>query len=75
MISRVIHAEVNDQGILNLTVKGLSPGEVEVILRIPDSDSDRHSLTDVARIPLGGYQAGWLKPEHLRRESIYEEDA
>ena len=75
MKSRVIRARTDEKGVLNLTVQGLPPGEVEVILRPPGSDNDRHSLRDVDRLPLGGYQAGWLKPEQLRREAIYQEDA
>ncbi len=74
MASRVIHARTDEQGVLNLTVKGLPPGEVEIILRTPDSENDRHSPEDIDRLPLGGYKAGWLAPEQLRREAIYEED-
>ena len=75
MVSRVIHARTDEKGVLTLTVPDLPPGEVEVILRIPESADDRRATKDIDRLPLGGYRAGWLKPEQLRREAIYEEDA
>ena len=74
MASRVIHARADEQGVLSLTVKGLPPGVIEVILRIPDAENGRHPQEDIDRLPLGGYKAGWLAPEQLRREAIYEED-
>ena len=75
MVSRVIHAKTDEKGVLKITVPDLPPGEVEVILRIPESTDDRRISMDIGRLPLGGYKAGWLKPEQLRREAIYEEDA
>jgi hypothetical protein len=71
MASKLIHAQTDEQGVLNLTVKGLPPGEVDVILLT--SENKTTSKQDVQTLPLGGHNAGWMAPEQLRRESMYED--
>jgi hypothetical protein len=72
MASKLIHAQTDEQGILNLTVKGLPPGEVDVILLT--SENKTTSKQNAQTLPLGGHKAGWLAPEQLRRESMYEDE-
>jgi hypothetical protein len=71
MASKVIHTRTDEQGVLSLTVEGLPPGEIEVILNIPDAEIDRQTGKNVGQLPLGGYKAGWLEPEQLRRKILY----
>lgn len=59
---------------LHLVVSDLPPGEVEVVVLIPESEDMRRLLPTVDRLPLGGYRVGHLMPGQLRREAMYEEN-
>ncbi len=73
MKAKVIRTEVSKDGIIHLANHDLPPGRVNVIILYDDTKSPELSL-DAKDLPLGGYQAGWIAPEDLRREAIYEKD-
>ena len=73
MKAKVIRTEVSKDGIIHLADHDLPPGRVNVIILYDDTKSPELSL-DAKDLPLGGYQAGWIAPEDLRREAIYEKD-
>jgi hypothetical protein len=73
MKAKVIRTEISRDGIIHLADHDLPPGRVNVIILYDDTKSQELSL-DAKDLPLGGYQAGWIAPEDLRREAIYEED-
>jgi|LGVD01.1.fsa_nt_gb hypothetical protein len=73
MKAKVIRTEISRDGIIHLADHDLPPGRVNVIILYDDTKSPELSL-DAKDLPLGGYQAGWIAPEDLRREAIYEKD-
>ena len=73
MKAKVIRTEISRDGIIHLADHDLPPGRVNVIILYDDTKSPELSL-DAKDLPLGGYQAGWIAPEDLRRKAIYEED-
>jgi len=73
MKAKVIRTEISKDGIIHLADHDLPPGRVNVIILYDDTKSPELSL-DAKDLPLGGYQAGWIAPEDLRREAIYEKD-
>ena len=73
MKAKVIRTEISRDGIIHLADHDLPPGRVKVIILYDDTKSPELSL-DAKDLPLGGYQAGWIAPEDLRREAIYEKD-
>lgn len=75
MKAKVIHTEISKGGVIHVVAPDLPPGEVDLIVLLHNSDVSQPPRTsDVRQLPFGGYKAGWLVPERLRREAIYEED-
>lgn len=74
MRAKIIHTRADDRGVLHLVVPDLPPGEVEVVVLIPENEDKRRLLPGVDRLPLGGYRVGYLSPGQLRREAMYEEN-
>lgn len=75
MKAKVIHTEVSKDGIIHVVDHDLPPGEVDLIILLGNSDHPQSAhMLDAKHIPFGGYKAGWLDPEQLRREAIYEDE-
>ena len=73
MKAKVIRTEISRDGIIHVADHDLPPGRVSIIILYDDTKLRDLSL-DAKDLPLGGYQAGWIAPEDLRREAIYEKD-
>ena len=63
MKAKIIQTDIRKDGIIHIVDHELPHGQVNIIILYNDS-----------KLPLGGYQAGWISPEDLRREAIYEEN-
>ena len=74
MKAKVIRTKISKDGIIHVVDHELPPGQVNVIILYDDTKLPHASILDVKDLPLGGYQAGWISPEDLRREVIYEEN-
>ena len=74
MKAKVIHTEIRKDGIIHVVDHELPPGKVNIIILYNDSELLQPSISNVKNLPLGGYKAGWISPEDLRREAIYEEN-
>lgn len=74
MKAKVIHTEVTREGVIHVVAPDLPPGEVDIIILVRNlEETGPPRLPDLRNLPLGGYRAGWLSPEQLRREAIYED--
>lgn len=74
MKAKIIHTKISKDGIIHVVDHELPPGQVNVIVLYDDTKLPPPSISDIKDLPLGGYQAGWISPEDLRREAIYEKD-
>ena len=72
MKAKVIHTKVSKEGVIHVVDQDLPTGEVDLIVLINEFPQ-AHRVSDVKRIPLGGYKAGWLASDQLGREAIYED--
>jgi len=74
MKAKIIQTEIRKDGIIHIVDHELPHGQVNIIILYNDLELSQSSISDVKKLPLGGYQAGWISPEDLRREAIYEEN-
>ena len=74
MKAKIINTKISKDGIIHVVDHELPPGQVNVIVLYDDTKLPQPSISDVKDLPLGGYRAGWISPEDLRREAIYEEN-
>jgi len=75
MKAKVIHTKISKGGVIHVEDRDLPPGEVDLIVLLRNSEPiQRPFPSEGIPLPLGGYKAGWLSPEQLRRQAIYEED-
>ncbi len=74
MYAKVISTRVHQGGVIHVVAKELPPGEVDIVV-LPHHGQkllQRPSI-EVKKLPLGGYKVGWLSPQQLRREGLYED--
>ena len=74
MKAKIINTKISKDGIIHVVDPELPPGQVSVIVLYDNTILPQPSISDVKDLPLGGYRAGWISPEDLRREAIYEEN-
>lgn len=76
MYPKVIRTRVHKGGMIHIIDKELSPGEVDIVV-LPHHSKEQHHLIEAKKeakkLPIGGYKAGWLSPQQLRRESLYRD--
>lgn len=74
MYPKVIRTRVAEGGVIHVVDKELPPGEVDIVV-VPHHGKKlpQHRSIEVNRLPIGGYKAGWLSPQQLRRKALYED--
>lgn len=72
MYAKIIKTRIETGGVIYLVDRELSAGDAEIIVLTHETDVKR-SLPDLKKLPIGGYKAGWLTPQQLRREALCED--
>lgn len=70
--AKVFRVKVEEGGVIQLVDPELPPGEIDLIVLLPDSKFPK--CVDSKELPLGGHNSGGISPEYLRRKVIYESE-
>lgn len=70
---KIIETKVDKGGVIHVVDPDLQPGDVDIIIMPHTSEPSHSKTTDIKKLPIGGYKAGWFSPKQLRREALYED--
>lgn len=73
MKAKVIQTQVGAGGLIHVEDRELPRGPAQLVILYAEEEAGPAG-NDGSRLPLGGYNAGWIEPRSLRREALYEED-
>jgi len=73
MKAKIIHTEITTGGVIHVVDQELPPGSADIIILFPEAKPFAAHPT-AKQLPLGGYKAGWIPAEKLRREAMYDDE-
>ena len=72
MYAKVIKTKIEKGGVIHVVDRELPAGDAEVVV-LTQETGVKQPVSDLKKLPIGGYKAGWLTPQQLRREALYED--